>query len=93
MERRIAKLFGGRRTPLSGFRSLHTSSDIIHDKLYIECKRRKRISILDLFPEIVKKAKKENKIPILVIKSAKLKDDYFLIRKKDLIKIAKEIKC
>ena len=90
-ERRVAKIFGAKRTPLSGIHSRHTSSDSIHNKLYIECKYRKRIAILDIFPEIAKKARKERKIPILAIKSKTLKDDYFLIRAKDLLKIAKEV--
>jgi len=91
-ERRIAKLFGTRRTPLSGYLSLHTKSDIIHDKLFVECKYRRHIAILDIFPEVAKKARKENKIPVLAVKSAKLKDDYLLIRARDLIKIAKLVK-
>lgn len=91
-ERRIAKMFGSRRTPLSGSRSLHTGSDIIHSRLYIEAKYRQRISILDMFPEVAKKAKKENKIPVMAVKSKKLKDDYFLIRARDLVKVAKELK-
>lgn len=90
-ERRVAKMFGTYRTPLSGSNSRHTEADTLHDKLYIECKRRKRIAILDIFPDVAKSAKKENKIPIVAIKSSKLKDDYFLIRAKDLKKIADEI--
>ncbi len=91
-ERRVARIFGAKRTPLSGIHSLHTSSDVIHEKLYIECKYRKKIAVLDLFPEIIEQAKKENKIPILAVKSKKLKDDYFLIRAKDLLRIAMELK-
>lgn len=91
-ERRVAKMFGAKRTPLSGSRSLHTGSDIIHPRLYIEAKYRKRISILDMFPEVAEKAKKENKIPVMVIKSKKLKDDYFMVRARDLVKVAKELK-
>ena len=91
-ERRIAKMFGVKRTPLSGIHSLHTQSDIIHEKLFIECKYRKKIAILDLFSEVIEKAKKENKIPILAVKSKKLRDDYFLLRAKDLVKIARLVK-
>lgn len=91
-ERRIAKMFGSRRTPLSGIHSLHTGSDVIHNRLYIECKYRKRIAILDIFNEIIEAAKKENKIPVLAIKSKELKDDYIVMRIQDLEKIAKELK-
>jgi len=92
-ERRIAKKFGTSRTPLSGSRSLHTGSDIIHPKLYVECKYRKRISVLDEFPGVAKRAKEENKIPVMAIKSRELKDDFFLIRAKDLEEVAKELKA
>jgi len=91
-ERRIGKMFGAKRTPLSGSRSLHTGSDIIHEKLYVECKYRKKIAILDLFPEVMEKAKKENKIPVMAVKSKMLKDDYFLIRAKDLETVATELR-
>lgn len=90
-ERRIGKMFGAKRTPLSGGKSLHTESDVIHPRLYIEAKYRKKIAILDLFPDIAEKALKENKIPVLAIKSKKLKDDYFLVRAKDLMNVAIEL--
>lgn len=91
-ERRVAKEFGARRTPLSGSESLHTGSDVIHEKLYIECKYRKRISVLDEFASVIKKAKEENKIPVMSVKSKTLKDDYFLMRAKDLEAIAMQLK-
>jgi len=55
-ERRIAKLFGTRRTPLSGYLSLHTKSDIIHDKLFVECKYRSAgFSLIKAFKKKMKK--------------------------------------
>jgi len=43
-ERRVAKLFGGERNPLSGSASKHTKGDVIHDDYYIEAKLRKDLS-------------------------------------------------
>ena len=45
-ERQIAGILKTNRTPLSGSSSRHTSSDTLHEKLYIECKYRKRHPIL-----------------------------------------------
>lgn len=86
-ERRIAKAFGTLRTSLSGKMSkAGTGSDTLHERFYIECKRRKTIAMLEWFAEIVSKAKKEKKIPILALKAANRKDDYILVRLKDLTK-------
>lgn len=87
-ERRVAEFFGTKRVPLSGSNSGHnTSSDSLHERLYIECKYRKRIPIFDLWPDIYKKALKENKIPVLAVKSMQIADDIICIRKKDLDKL------
>lgn len=91
-ERRIARMFGSHRTPLSGINSRHTSSDIIHEKLYVECKYRKRIAILDLMEGVIEEAKKEDKIPVLALKSRECQDDFFLLRKKDLLQISALVK-
>lgn len=86
-ERRIAKAFGTLRNSLSGKMSkAGTSSDTLHERFYIECKRRKMIAMLEWFAEIVPKAKKEKKIPILALKAANRKDDYILVRLRDLEK-------
>lgn len=90
-ERRVSNFFGTKRVPLSGRNSGHnTSSDSLHERLYIEAKYRKRIPIFDLWPEIYKKAKKENKIPVLAVKSMQISDDIFCIRKMDLEKLVEE---
>lgn len=66
IERRISELFGTNRTPLSGGLSRHTESDTLHKHLFIEIKYRKKIPFLTLFKETIKKAKEENKIPVVV---------------------------
>ena len=67
VERRIAKMFGGTRNPLSGRNSRHTSADIIHPSLYIEVKHRSRIPFYKVWKDVYAKAKSEGKIPVLVI--------------------------
>ena len=42
-ERQVAAYFGGQRTPLSGGNGKITRADVIHDKLFIECKLRRSI--------------------------------------------------
>ena len=92
-EQRIAEKFGTRRTPLSGSSSGHnTNSDTLHSRLYIEVKHRKHLYPLRLLSEIAPKARAEGKIPVLALKSSDVADDVFLIRSKDLEKVAKELK-
>ena len=42
-ERDVAEFFHGQRNPLSGGNSKHTRADVIHDRLYIECKLRENV--------------------------------------------------
>lgn len=89
LERRIAEMFGTKRVPLSGSNSGHnTNSDSLHPKLYIECKLRQKIAIWPLFVDTEKKAKVENKIPIVAIKQKGEKGELLVIRPTDLQKIA-----
>jgi len=86
MERRVARAFGTLRTSLSGSRSkAGTSSDSLHKKFYIEAKYRQKFATIEWFQDIIPKAKKENKIPILSLKARNRKDDYVVIRLRDLI--------
>ena len=47
-ERDVANYFNGKRTPLSGGSSKVTRADVIHDKLFVECKDLRAFSQLDL---------------------------------------------
>jgi hypothetical protein len=60
----------------------------LHPKLYIECKLRQKIAIWPLFVDTEKKAKVENKIPIVAIKQKGEKGELLVIRPADLQKIA-----
>lgn len=88
-ERVVAEFFGTRRVPLSGSNSGHgTNSDSLHDKLYIECKLRGKISLWQLFEDTEKKAKQENKIPIVAIKQKGSRGYLLVMRPFDIRKIA-----
>jgi hypothetical protein len=68
VERRIAKQLGGQRNPLSGIRSGHgTHGDLLHPTLYGEFKHTKRAAILSLLRATVKLAKRERKIPLVIM--------------------------
>lgn len=94
-ERRVADFFGTTRTPLSGENSKHnTGSDTLHDNLYIECKYRKNMSVLNWMKSVEIKAREEDKIPVLSLKSKTRMFDYFLIRRDHLDKLVEErLKC
>lgn len=89
LERTVAEFFGTRRVPLSGSNSGHgTNSDSLHDKLYIECKLRGKISLWALFEDTERKAKQENKIPIVAIKQKGSRGYLLVMRPLDVKKIA-----
>jgi len=92
-ERITAKLFNTERNPLSGSAGKHTSSDTLHPDFYIECKYKSSgfTLIKNYFMDVVEKAKKENKIPILSLKEGKKKGFYLVIRAQDLKKICKHV--
>lgn len=89
LERVVAEFFGTKRVPLSGSNSGHgTNSDSLHEKLYIECKLRGKISLWSLFEDTEKKAKQENKIPVVAIKQKGSRGYLLVMRPLDVKKIA-----
>lgn len=88
LERVVAEFFGTRRVPLSGSNSGHgTNSDSLHEKLYIECKLRGKISLWALFEDTERKAKQENKIPVVAIKQKGSRGYLLVMRPTDMEKI------
>mgnify|MGYP000115861270 CR=1 FL=1 len=86
----VGKFFSTRRVPLSGSNSGHgTNSDSLHDKLYIECKVRQKISLWQLFTDTEEKAKVEKKFPVVAIKQKGGKGYLLVLRPEDLQEIAK----
>lgn len=66
-ERLAAKFFGTVRNSLSGGNSKMSRSDSCHPDLYLEVKSGKRHKIWSLYESTVPRAKKERKIPVLMI--------------------------
>lgn len=95
MERRISKLFGTDRTPLSGEMSKHTSSDTLHDDLYIECKKRNDNFLLkdtrEDWNKSIENAEEENKIPIMILskKYENTDDARVVLKLKDFLELIK----
>ena len=90
-ERRIAKLFGVKRTPLSGGNSRHTRSDSLHEKLFIEVKHSKKYPKEVLVNKTFKEAKNEAKIPLLVFLKLNSPEPLVLCKLKDLKEISERM--
>ena len=56
-----------------------TRSDTLDKTFFIECKLRKNPSIWNLYAAIEEKAKKEHKIPVLVIKKKGRHGELFIV--------------
>lgn len=68
-EGRVAAAFDAKRNIGSGSmgRSDKTASDSTHPVLFIECKHREKHSAVSLWRDTAKKAKKEDKIPVIAL--------------------------
>lgn len=69
-ETKTARILGGRRVPGSGAYNYHTTGDVEHASLYIECKYRKEMAVFSMFRRAAQNAKVEGKLPVLVLKEA-----------------------
>jgi len=88
-ERKVAKYFGGDRTPLSGGNSKHTRGDVIHPQLYVECKHRKRQAVVSLWRDANEKAKQEDgKIPVCCVSEKGMHGFLLVIHCNDLQAVA-----
>lgn len=68
LERRLARLIGGRRNPLSGADPATGSrGDLLHPYIFGECKYRKRHSAVALWDHTKSKADAEHKIPLVCL--------------------------
>jgi len=79
-ERQVAKKLNGKRNPLSGRMGGHTSGDVIHPSLYVEVKQKKLFAVLAIMKDTEEKARKEKKIPVLVIHQGGSKTRYYIIQ-------------
>lgn len=87
LETKTAKLLKGERNPLSGKDSKHTSGDVIHPSLYVECKLKKRIATWSLFREVEEQAKLEGKTPVLILKEKNKKGELAVLRLSDFVEL------
>ena len=83
-ERRVAKLFGTKRNPLSGENGGHSGSDTLHPEFFIECKSRKKSAIHSLLQETRLSAVKEHKLPVLALQKANAEGFIVAVHSSDL---------
>jgi len=87
-ERRVADYFHGRRNPLSGGNSGNgTRADVIHDRLFIECKQRKKHTVISLWDQTKKLADKEKKTPVVCLSEKNRPGFWILVHSDDLLKL------
>jgi len=83
-EREVATFINpldGRRTPLSGINSGVTHADCMNvGNLFVEVKYRKSFALWTLYSDTASLAKKESKVPIVVIKEKSKSGFIFLIK-------------
>lgn len=72
-------MFKTTRTPLSGGNSKMTRSDTLHPRLFVEAKMRKHFSVVTLFCETRELARKEGKMPVVVLQEKGRKKSYAVV--------------
>jgi hypothetical protein len=86
-ERDVADFFHGQRNPLSGRNSKHIAADVIHDRLFIECKLREKHSAVSLWDEVKALADREGKTPVVVLCEKNRPGFWVLVHSEDLSKL------
>ena len=86
-ERDVAHFFSGQRNPLSGRNSKHTAADVIHEKLFIECKLRKKHTVISLWDETKALADQEGKTPVVVLCERNRPGFWIMVRSEDFLKL------
>jgi len=59
---------------------LHTTGDVIHEKLYVECKYRQHMALWSWWLDAKTHAEKEGKEPVLVVKEADREGELAVVR-------------
>ena len=93
-ERNVAAFLTGdraNRVPLSGSTSKHTAADIIHPRLFVEVRYRANLVVATWFREIVPRAHKEGKLPVLVMQEKYGKTRYYTVQEQDAEAFAFEL--
>jgi|TARA_R110000772_G_scaffold265158_2_gene386293 hypothetical protein len=86
-ERNVAAFFGGQRTPLSGGNGKITRADVIHDKLFIECKLRVKHTAVTLWDATKKLADLEKKTTVICLCEKNRKGFWVMVHSDDLDKL------
>ena len=100
-ERTVARFFGTERTPGSGSAGTFsksnnpvcTTSDTLHERLYVEAKRDKNFlgrQLLRLLDKVTSEAGKEKKIPVIALKEHGRHNFYILVRSDHIVSVARE---
>ena len=89
-ERLVARFFGGVRNALSGINSKVTHSDVVHDRLFIECKLRAKHSVISLWDDTAKLAKEEGKTPVIALCEKNRPGFWIMVHSSDLNKLKKD---
>jgi hypothetical protein len=92
-ERNGAAVFGARRTIGSGSlgRDDRTRSDSTHERIFLEIKSRKSHSVITLWDQVKKMAKKESKIPVIGLAQKHRPGIWFLVHQDDFMQVAAEM--
>lgn len=80
LEKKIEQMRGTSRTPPSGRNSRITRSDTLDETFFIECKYRSKSSVWSLYNELEALAKKEGKVPVLVVKEKGKHGELFVVK-------------
>lgn len=83
----MASFFNGQRNPLSGGNSKHTAAGVIHETLFIECKLRKKHTVITLWDETKALADKEGKTPVVVLCEKNRPGFWIMCHSQDLLKL------
>lgn len=91
-ERKVAKSFGALRNIGSGSmgRPDKSCSDSTHETLFLEVKLRAKHTAVQLYDKTAKLAKKEKKIPVVVLAEKGRPGTWLVLRQKDLPHVAAE---
>jgi hypothetical protein len=83
-ERKVAAYFGGTRCPVLGD---DTRGDVTHETLFIECKKRKKHSIVTLWDTVKARADREGKTPVVCLSENGRPGFWILVKDDDLSKL------
>ena len=86
-ERDVAGFFDGQRTALSGGNGKITRADVMHDKLFIECKLRAKHTVISLWDDTAKLAKEEEKTPVIALCEKNRPGFWVMVHSSDLYKL------